>query len=403
MRVVVDFAAEQIEFDLPEERLVGVWHGPDDVPEGRVKGLTSEALEHPDDFPALRQAVVPGDHVVLAVDPRTPGLLSILSAVCDVLIQAGVEGTSIQVVGSGPPPSGWSNGLPAGVEWIVHDPEDRSGLAYLASTPEGRRIYLNRVMVDADFVLPIGRIGFDPIFGFHGPWSVIFPALSDRETLRDFRSRASTAPPDLTRERASLTESEGVSWLLGSLLQMGVIAGKSGVSRIVAGTESLVKLQGSREVNATWTFRAGRRADLVVVGIGRPGESSGIDDLAEGLWCASRLVRRGGKIAVLSNVRGTPGPAVSRLVGLENPRDALTLLKGSEADADHDAARKIASALVWADVYLWSGLDPDLVEDLGMIALGKPSEVRRLVDTSDSCLFVSQAESTRAERIESDD
>ena len=41
-----------------------------------------------------------------------------------------------------------------------------------------------------------------------------------------------------------------------------------------------------------------------MVGIGGPGAAATIDDLAEGLATACRLVQHGGKIVVLSRARG---------------------------------------------------------------------------------------------------
>ena len=60
------------------------------------------------------------------------------------------------------------------------------------------------------------------------------------------------------------------------------------------------------------------------------------------------------------------------------------------------AARRLAHALAWADVFVLSGLAPDLVEDLSLFALEQPEQARRLVAKSGSCSFVSQAELTRA-------
>ena len=36
------------------------------------------------------------------------------------------------------------------------------------------------------------------------------------------------------------------------------------------------------------------------------------------------------------------------------------------------AARRLAQALAWADVFVLSGLDPDLVDDLSLVALENP-------------------------------
>jgi nickel-dependent lactate racemase len=403
MQVAVDFGEERLDFELPDERVVGVWHGPEPLPHAAVKELVLDVLERPRGFPPLRQAVVPGDRVVIPFEPDLPEASTVLEAVVETLVGAGVETASIEVLASGLVPEDWSAGLPRGPSYKIHDPGDRAQLAYLASTETGRRIYLNRSLTDADIVIPIGRLGYDPIFGYGGPWSLIFPGLSDTETHRKYRAEVSGHPSDGDRERAALGESAHVSWLLGSQFHVGIVPGLGGVAGIVAGLDSEVREEGIRAVDRSWSYRAARRADLIVVGIGGPGRPAVIDDLAEGLATASRLVRHGGKIVALSRAGGTIGPALRRLAESDDPRPGPGVLRGLEGEADYLAARRLAQALAWADVYLLSSLPEEDVDDLAMVALGRPEEARRLASASPSCLFVSQAEWTRAEAAEDDE
>ncbi len=88
------------------------------------------------------------------------------------------------------------------------------------------------------------------------------------------------------------------------------------------------------------------------------------------------------------------GPAFQKLVAVDNPRVALKAARGHEADPDYAAARALAGALAWADVYLLSALKADDVEDLAMVPMERAEEVRRLVATSRSCVVLSQAELT---------
>ncbi|HEU5115990.1 MAG TPA: lactate racemase domain-containing protein, partial [Isosphaeraceae bacterium] len=179
MRISVDFGQDQLDIEYPDENVLGVWSGPTGLPDSALKPLVLETLDHPLGYPALRQAVVPGDRVVLPIDPATPALGPMLHAICEILQTASVERDNITILSIGPRPDSLNGSIPTGLSWHVHDPDDESSRAYLATTPEGRRIYLNREVVDADFVLPIGRIGHDPAMGLRGPWSVVFPGLSD--------------------------------------------------------------------------------------------------------------------------------------------------------------------------------------------------------------------------------
>jgi len=72
------------------------------------------------------------------------------------------------------------------------------------------------------------------------------------------------------------------------------------------------------------------------------------------------------------------------------------VLSGHESDRDSVAGARLARALAWADVYLLSGLDREVVEDLSMVPVDRPEDVLRLASRSASCTFVSQAEWTRS-------
>jgi nickel-dependent lactate racemase len=396
MQVAVEFGEERADFEIPDDRVVGAWQGPRPMDSSEVKERVLSALDNPVGFPALRLAAVPGDRVVVPIVPEIPEASSILSAVCETLQGAGVAAGDIHVLAARAPREGWVESLPVGVTSSVHDPNNRAGMAYLASTQDGRRIYLNRLLTDADLVVPVGLLGYDSVFGYRGPWSLIFPALSDTDTLNSFRPRTSEAAPDRTHVRPALSESAHVSWLLGCQFQVGIVPGVAGAAGMIAGAAEAVRDAGTLAVDEAWGFQPERRAELVVAGIGRPGAPAGVDELAQGLATAARLVEHGGKIVVLSRVAGPIGAALRRLSETDEPRLGLPALKGLQDEPDYAAAHQLANVLAWADVYLLSALPDDQVDALGMVAVSRPEEARKLAANSRSSLFVSQADATRA-------
>ncbi len=72
MAVTVDFQGESLEFEIPEERVVGDWRGPEGMDAAETTAAVLQALESPRDFPPLRQMFVPGDRVAIAFDPTIP-------------------------------------------------------------------------------------------------------------------------------------------------------------------------------------------------------------------------------------------------------------------------------------------------------------------------------------------
>lgn len=390
-RIVVEFSAEELEFELPDEMVVGSWSGPKGLSAAEADSALREALEHPRGYAPLRQCVVPGDRVAIALGAGLPEPKRVLAVLTDVLGGSGVSPDDIAVIA---PPDLRSG--PPGATIVAHDPEDPEKLAYLGATAGGGRVYLNRILTDADFVLPVGLLGYDPMAGRRGPWSVLFPGMSDAPTMeasrRDPLEEPSSwgGPPDLPSDAFE------VGWLLGSQFQIGVVPGSEGPVEFVAGTAEEVRDQGAEAVDRAWRFRVESRAEVVLAGIGAPGAPTSLADLIGGLATASRLVQRGGRIVALSRAEGPIGPSLQRLAAAGETEDPPKALRGFESDPDSVDARRLAKVLAWADVYLLSGLDREVVEDLSMIPLGRPEDARKLIGTAAST-FLSRAEFTWGE------
>jgi nickel-dependent lactate racemase len=398
MRVAVEFQDESVEFELHRERVLGSWRGPARISQAAQRALVDGAIEQPWEYPPMRQLVVPGDRVAIALDAAVRPAEPLLSAIGRTLSEAGVAPHSLTVLAPERPDDDVERALPPGASIVLHDPDARDQLAYLATTKQGRRIYLNRVLTDADVVIAVGRMGFDAFLGYRGPWSVLFPGLSDRPTMAEHRMLArdeNGAQPRAARGR--LDESFEVSWLLGSQFHVALVPGSVGFAEVIAGRESSVRERGIAGLEQHWTFETDARADTVVVGIGSPGAVSGMDSLGQGLLTATRLVRRGGRIVALSRATGEMGPSLRALGTAGHPSEVAGALKGHERDPDYLVARRIAHALTWADVYLLSELDQEVADDLSFVSLESPEQARRLVTKSDTCLFVSQADLVHAQ------
>ena len=234
--------------------------------------LIRTALEAPRDFPPLRQTVVPGDRVTIAMDPSIPDGSVILTAIAETLQEAGARAEGLTVLLPSASSEELERLLPHGTTVVVHDPADRSALAYLATTKEGRRIYLSRHLTDADVVVPVGRVGFDPILGYSGPWSVLFPELTDRATIADHwsRLRGDEDARSAGWAQTNREESLEVSWLLGTLFHVGVIPGATGIRALAAGRERSVYDQGIAWLDELWTFRSTSCARSLSPGLAAP-------------------------------------------------------------------------------------------------------------------------------------
>ncbi len=176
------------------------------------------ALDNPLDYPPIHGGVVPGDVVAIVVDAELPepgvavtGVLRALSSCepsrIDVIVsQAATPETQ----------AGLRAALPDGVELTVHCGVTREELRYLAANDAAEPIYLNRLLVDADLVVPITVARHRDPLVFGSSFGGVFPDFADHDAQVRTRlhesdiDRQSSDPPRIPTDDAIQ-----VDWLLG--------------------------------------------------------------------------------------------------------------------------------------------------------------------------------------------
>ena len=176
----------------------------------------ADALGNPIDFPSIDLALVPGDCVAIAVHESLPHPEPIVKAIVEWLLskhpasdlsirvvlapgneslaqelddwlatrwpvsdlagdlsadQATDQATAKAITESTP-----SNSLQ---RVLCHDPDDQQNLEYIAATKQSEAIYLNRELVEADFVIPVYRWLEPKDPRGHDPY-VVLPAYGHR-------------------------------------------------------------------------------------------------------------------------------------------------------------------------------------------------------------------------------
>src|SRR5262249_17445740 len=142
-------------------------------------------------------------------------------------------------------------------------PGERKHLAYLATTGRGRRIYLNRTLVDADQVVLLTGRGYDPVLGYSGAETALYPALSDETTRQELNDQLSLAPPPKS-PRPIRREALEVAWHLGAPFLVQVIQGSGSEIVHVLGGPMESSNEGQRLLDARWRVQVDESVDLVI-------------------------------------------------------------------------------------------------------------------------------------------
>jgi nickel-dependent lactate racemase len=390
--------------EIPRERLLSYHAGPSALLD--VRSAVRQSLEQPLDFPALRQAFIPDDRIVVVLDRHVSSSPEIIAEVWNVCEAGGATPDRVTILqpaaltGSRPAdprrllPEAVRNAMP----WKIHDPTDPQSTGYLAASVSGERIYLARDVLEADFLLPISQLEFDPVQGRRSATTSFYPGLSTTEAFAKSRGQGhSELGPDDERPLGQLIQEIG--WLLGIQFAIQVLpsSSHSGAARILAGHSDSVDRQGRTLLDSEWRVQAEQRGETVVVSIpAGSGETTGWEQLGAALEAASRLVMREGRIIVLSDMTGDPGPGIEMLRSVRSSKAALKPLR-KESPPDLLAASQIAAAADCASVYLVSQLSPSLVEDCFMTPLKDEIEVTRLLANCDGCIVIAGAQHAYAE------
>lgn len=359
---------------------------------GNLAHALRAALDVPLDFPSLKRALTPDDRIVLVVDDRTPSLGELLREMLNYLGEAGIVPENITLLSPAGSRQPWVDDLPDAwqdVRTEIHDPTDRRRLSYLASTRHGRRVYLNRTLIDADQTVILSDCRFDPQYGYLGGAAPLFPALSDAATIQQVESVAEFGSmPDPIQPLEA--ETQEVAWLLGApfLIQIVEGAGDS-IAHIVGGAAESVP-EVKRLCTQRWHVTVKQPAQTVVVSItGDPGRQD-FTTLAEAASSAANVVEPGGRIVILSRAAPELGDGMSLLRDTDSTAVAARRVQERQP-ADRVTARLWLNAANKASLYLLSGLDDGVVEELFATPLQQARQVQRLVDAAGSCVFLPDA------------
>jgi nickel-dependent lactate racemase len=389
MRVTINYGRQAMELEVPQGRCLPAQPPPAPLPDP-VEAVRS-ALEEPHDFPALRQALTPGDRVAVVVDEGLPGLADLLTPILEHILSAGVDADAITLLCPPGSTASWVEGLPEHLEEVrleTHDPRDRRRLSYLATTSHGRRLYLNRTLVDADQAVVLSGRRWDPLLGHGGAEGALYPEFADEETRRALAESCSLEVPTLDPWPAR-REAQEAAWLLGVPFFVQVIeAADDAVAHVVAGSAAACA-RGLELQEEAWRKTFPEPAELIVAGLSGDPARHTFADLAAALASAARVVRAGGQIVLLSEAAPT-------LRGEAEP------FRAGEGEAllerlRRKPTREMVPVLRWARgvgqarVYLLSGLEDETVEDLSATALHRAEQVQKLIDAAGSVLFLADA------------
>ncbi len=348
-----------------------------------------QTLQTPLDFPPLSAAIVPGDRIALVVDPNVPQLVDVIQGVLESISQTEAEAVDIVL---------WDEATDVTVNTlgqrfantatvIRHCCDDRASLRYLAADEAGQAIYLSRVVVDADFVLPIiaGRL-MDR--ACQHDLTGVFPSMCDSATRNRHWMQISRPDEDI-KER----NEDQIPWLLGVHLMMSVKASATGqAGEIVAGTPEAIGKLVSPIRQASGDFPPA--APLVIASLDGDAQQQTWQNAARGAVAVSRYAQPGGTIVLWTAIDSEPQGKLSCLDEFDHAAVVDAGANDTSVDsqgqfpawqAGDGLAYSLARTAADFRLLIHSQLPRDVIESMGIGVVESVGELLHLLGTFDSC------------------
>jgi hypothetical protein len=186
------------------------------------------------------------------------------------------------------------------------------------------------------------------------------------------------------------------AWLAGLLMGVGVgLASDGAIAQswfgMLADVHAAARKWSHAETRRTGEFD---NADLAIVAFATAGRTLGWDEFAVGMANARRLAPDCGVFLAITDVSDPPNEAIRWLGERDDFSGRRSRFRTAAARKapDGPAAAALAEVLSAAKVYLYSSLEPDQIEPLGLVAVPTLAAAATLVKRAGRVLSIEDAD-----------
>jgi len=324
-RVRLPYGDDEIQFDVSEERLLGILN-PKNVPGVQEPYSTAiEALRVSVDGHRLASYAKRGQTVAIITDDYTRPTPAgpICAAIMDELNSLGIDDTHITILAAGglhrPMTKEelgrkFGDALIARANVVCHDAWDDAQLDHIGTTSRGTPVWVNRVVTGADLRVAVGMTTAHFVSGYASGPKTILPGASGYRTI--FRNHgvvavSSSAKMGVTRGNPCWEDMVEATSFLGPTLAVDVVLNtKNELVAAFHGKPVAAQEAGLNLYHSIYAFDLKDKADIVVASANPM--YSYLDQCLKTMIHSSMLVKNQGMRIVASPCEELLGPPFLR-------------------------------------------------------------------------------------------
>jgi nickel-dependent lactate racemase len=392
---------------VPRKKLAGIYQ-PRYLPAvPDLEAAVLSALENPTGGNKLAELASAGKAVAILVDDvtRTVPTARILEIFLPYLERLGFELEGITVICAvgahraltESELQGLLGRFSGRLQAVNHDADDHN-LVELGTTSLGTSLKINRVFHEADVKLIVCDTEYHQFCGYGGGAKSVLPGISDRASIQTCHSRfeAPGAEPGRIEGNPVREEIEEAGEMAGVDMIVNVVLNDSKeIVRVFAGDVFQAFAAGSRIVDQMYRVTVENRVDTVIVSAGGWPKDINLYQAQKAIESAVRIVKKGGRIVVVAECReGAGSKLFHQWMTQEKDLDTIIRKIREKFVLGAHKAFQFARELLWADVFLYSSMDPELIERYYMHPLREFGQIEAIVAESESIVILPQATAT---------
>lgn len=331
-----------------------------------------DALAQPIDYPALHHAVMPGERVAIVIHRAIPQVVLVANILAEELVNA--LGCEVQLLFPQNPAHGQDPSLceSSAITSLVHDPDEQNQLAIIGIDRQDNPLYVNRVLFDADVVIPLtcytARDADDGIV------DCVVPQFLGRSQQNNFEEATNAHRRGMVRL---------VNENLGMFVAAQAVLGPGGDIRgVLIGEKTAVRRQAQRLLEQYWKLPIGDRYPVVIVSLEGPAGSQTWEQFAAALMTAQQCACPGAALVVYSQLSSKPRGEWRAAFDPE--------MRGSGKKLS-ETLRRLAQIAADHPIYLISAMKDADVESLGMGPINELTELHRIIQRHGTPILIRDA------------
>ena len=272
--------------DLPEEHIIYDLHGKEVDVEQDIAAAALKAIRNPIDSKPLAEIVHPGEKVAIIVSDETRLCYTdqFLPVIVKELNDKGIPDNDIDIViatGTHRAQTPEEDILVLGEAMVKrfrvhqHDCRDTANMVYMGTTSRGNKVYINKIVANADKVIATGAVTLHPMAGFGGGRKAVVPGVAGLETInRNHVLALAEKPGDGCNPNVTTAKLEGnpfhedltecAEFIDPDFLLDVVLTSDGGLYEVVAGNWKTAFYKGCRDLLEISGIPIKEQADVVI-------------------------------------------------------------------------------------------------------------------------------------------